>query len=204
MASGSFLWYWASSAPREESVPCFLLDEPDTHLNPLWQHSYLELIREWTGVAGDADKCQIVLTSHNPLTIAALDREDVRVMFADDAGKVTVSSPYTHPRGMGFTATLTEIFGLPTSLDPETQRDVDNRNMLARIDNRTEEQEKQLIGINDKLNRLGFMFEDREPLLPGFPAGNARRKIRRSCAPLTAADRVATCRDERVGQRAGR
>jgi hypothetical protein len=69
---------------------------------------------------------------------------------------------------MGFTATLTEIFGLPTSLDPETQGQLDYRNTLARIDNRTEDQEKQLIEINDKLNRLGFMFEDREPLYQDF------------------------------------
>jgi ABC-type multidrug transport system ATPase subunit len=146
----------------------FLLDEPDTHLNPLWQHSYLDLIQEWTGVAADVDKCQIVLTSHNPLTIAALGRQEVRVMFADDAGQVSVSPPYTDPKGMGFTATLTEIFGLPTSLDPETQRQIDERNTLARIDQRTEGQDKQLIAINDKLNRLGFMFEDREPLYQDF------------------------------------
>ena len=114
----------------------FLLDEPDTHLNPVWQHSYLDLIRDWTGVAADASNCQIVLTSHNPLTIAALTKEEVRVMFTDAAGKVTVSAPYADPRGMGFTATLTEIFGLPTSLDPETQRSVDERNALARIERR--------------------------------------------------------------------
>ena len=146
----------------------FLLDEPDTHLNPMWQHSYLDLIREWTGLAADADKCHIVLTSHNPLTIAALEREDVRVMFTEEAGKVSVTAPYTDPKGMGFTATFTEIFGLPTSLDSDTQRQVDDRNALARIDHRTEEQEKQLIEINDKLNRLGFMFEDREPLYQDF------------------------------------
>jgi hypothetical protein len=59
---------------------------------------------------------------------------------------------------------------LPTSLDSETQRQVDERNALARIDldHRTEEQEKQLIEINEKLNRLGFMFEDREPLYQDF------------------------------------
>jgi len=146
----------------------FLLDEPDTHLNPVWQHSYLDLIRDWTGVAADASNCQIVLTSHNPLTIAALQKEEVRVMFTDEAGKVTVSAPYTDPRGMGFTATLTEVFGLPSSLDPETQRKVDERNVLAQIDKRTAEQEKQLIAINDKLSRLGFMFEDREPLYQDF------------------------------------
>ena len=146
----------------------FLLDEPDTHLNPVWQHSYLNLIRDWTGVAADASNCHIILTSHNPLTIAALAKEEVRVMFADEAGKVTVSAPYTDPKGMGFTATLTEIFGLPTSLDAETQKIVDDRNVLARIEQRTEEQEKRLIEINDRLNRLGFMFEDREPLYQDF------------------------------------
>lgn len=146
----------------------FLLDEPDTHLNPIWQHGYLDLIREWTGVAGESESCQIIMTSHNPLTIAALEREEVRVMFTDETGKVTVSAPYADPRGMGFTATLTEIFGLPTTLDSETQKQVDERNLLAQIDKRTEDQDKQLIAINDKLNRLGFMFEDREPLYQDF------------------------------------
>jgi hypothetical protein len=108
------------------------------------------------------------MTSHNPLTIAALERKDVRVMFVEESGKVSVSPPYTDPKGMGFTATLTEIFGLPTSLDPETQRQLDDRNTLARIDNRTEAQEKQLIGINDALSRLGFMLEGREPLYQDF------------------------------------
>lgn len=146
----------------------FLLDEPDTHLNPIWQHAYLTLIRDWAGAAADPSKCHIILTSHNPLTIAALKKEEVRVMFTDDTGKVTVSAPYADPRGMGFTATLTEIFGLPTSLDRETQRIIDERNTLAHIDHRTKDQEKQLIAINDKLNRLGFMFEDREPLYQDF------------------------------------
>jgi ABC-type cobalamin/Fe3+-siderophores transport system ATPase subunit len=146
----------------------FLLDEPDTHLNPLWQHTYLELIRDWTGVLADASDCHIIMTSHNPLTIAALTKEEVRVMFSDERGNVTVSAPYADPKGMGFTATLTEIFGLPTSLDPETQKILDDRNVLARIDRRTAAQDRSLIEINDKLNRLGFMFEDREPLYQDF------------------------------------
>jgi predicted ATPase len=146
----------------------FLLDEPDTHLNPAWQLNYLDLIAEWTGVAADQDKCQILLTSHNPLTIASLTRSQVRVMHADENRIISVDPPYADPRGMGFTATLTEIFGLPTSLDEETQKKLDERNTLARIDERTAAQEKQLIAINDQLNRLGFMNEDREPLYQDF------------------------------------
>ncbi|MDI2076693.1 MULTISPECIES: ATP-binding protein [Bradyrhizobium] len=146
----------------------FMLDEPDTHLNPVWQHTYLDLIREWTGQTADAKNCHIIMSSHNPLTIAALDRREVRVMFTDVKGKVSVTPPYTDPKGMGFTATLTEIFGLPSSLDSETQRQVDERNNLARLERRSEAQEKHLIEINDKLGRLGFMFEDREPLYQDF------------------------------------
>lgn len=146
----------------------FLLDEPDTHLNPHWQHSYLKLIEEWTGIASDANNCHIILTSHNPLTISALKRNEVRVMSTDDEGRVTAAPPYTDPKGMGFTATLTEIFGLPSSLDIDTQRLVDERNVLAYNAAKSDEQEKELIAVNDQLARLGFLFEDREPLYQDF------------------------------------
>lgn len=146
----------------------FLLDEPDTHLNPHWQHGYLKLIEDWTGIAADAENCHIILTSHNPLTISALTRDEVRVMSTEADGKVTVAPPYADPKGMGFTSTLTEIFGLATSLDVETQQMVDDRNTLARIEQKTDEQERKLIEINDKLARLGFLFEDREPLYQDF------------------------------------
>jgi ABC-type cobalamin/Fe3+-siderophores transport system ATPase subunit len=146
----------------------FLLDEPDTHLNPAWQLTYLDLIREWTEVAADEDKCQIIMTSHNPLTIAALTKKEVRVMQKGEDDQVTVSEPYADPRVMGFTSTLTEIFGLPSTLDPETQKQIDERNVLARIDERSEMQERMLIELNDKLDRLGFMHASRDPLYDDF------------------------------------
>ena len=146
----------------------FLLDEPDTHLNPHWQHSYLKLIDDWTDIATDSDKCHIILTSHNPLTISALTRNEVRVMSTDDDGKMSAVAPYADPKGMGFTATLTEIFGLASSLDIETQRLVDDRNTLANNAAKTDAQEKELIAVNDQLARLGFLFEDREPLYQDF------------------------------------
>jgi ABC-type cobalamin/Fe3+-siderophores transport system ATPase subunit len=146
----------------------FLLDEPDTHLNPHWQHSYLKLIEDWTGIAAEADNCHIVLTSHNPLTISALTREEVRVITQGADGKVSAASPYADPKGMGFTATLTEIFGLPTSLDVETQRLVDDRNALAHKASKTDADERRLIELNDDLARRGFLYEDREPLYQDF------------------------------------
>ena len=145
----------------------FLLDEPDTHLNPEWQHTYLSLIQDWTGVTADVAKCQIVMTSHNPLTIAGLEREEVRVLHAEGSN-VRASMPYADPKGMGFTATLTEIFGMQTSLDIDTQRTLDERNTLAAMAELSETEGKRLILLNDQLSRLGFMFQDREPLYQDF------------------------------------
>jgi ABC-type cobalamin/Fe3+-siderophores transport system ATPase subunit len=146
----------------------FLLDEPDTHLNPAWQLTYLDLIKEWTEVAADEDKCQIIMTSHNPLTIAALSKEEVRVMWQDEDQNVHASPPYVDPKGLGFTATLTEVFGLPTTLDPETQGKLDERDRLAAIHEKTDQQQRDLSVINDKLDRLGFLLEDRDPDYQGF------------------------------------
>lgn len=167
----------------------FLLDEPDTHLNPHWQHSYLKLIEDWTGIAADADKCHIILTSHNPLTISALTRDEVRVLAAGDDGQVTALAPYADPKGMGFTATLTEIFGLPTSLDIDTQRLVDERNTLAHLPEKSDAQERQLIAVNDKLTRLGFLFEDREPLYQDFL--RAWHDVRYADRPLLTPEQIA-------------
>jgi predicted ATPase len=146
----------------------FLLDEPDTHLNPSWQNSYLELIRQWTEQGEDAETCQFIMTSHNPLTIAALKKEEVRVMSVDEKGRLVAAQPYADPRGLGFTSTLTEIFGLSTTVDTDTQRLIDDRNDLARLQKRTDKQDRELIALNDRLNRLGFVSEDREPLYKDF------------------------------------
>ena len=146
----------------------FLLDEPDTHLNPHWQHSYLDLIRQWTGIAADVDKSHIILTSHNPLTISALSRDEVRVMSTDQNGCTVATAPYVDPRGMGFTTTLTEIFGLPSSLDSRTQRLLDIRARLSKRVSSTATHQKRVLLVNDILSRLGFLQEDRDPLYQRF------------------------------------
>lgn len=147
----------------------FLLDEPDTHLNPHWQHSYLELINEWTGIAADADQCQIILTSHNPLTISALTQKEVRVMYSDEvSGAITAEAPFVDPQGLGIGGVLTDIFGMPSTLDQPTQELVDARNRLARLAKLDQAQMEALDVINEQLRELGFMYEERDDLYRKF------------------------------------
>ncbi|MBC7618750.1 MAG: AAA family ATPase [Candidatus Saccharibacteria bacterium] len=146
----------------------FLLDEPDTHLNPHWQHSYLKLIDDWTDIAADADKCHIILTSHNPLTISALTRDEVRVMYNDETGRVMASAPYVDPKGLGIGGVLTDIFGMPTTLDQPTQEKIDRRNQLARSPSPSADQKRELAALNSELHHLGFTVPERNELFKRF------------------------------------
>jgi ABC-type multidrug transport system ATPase subunit len=150
-------------AGRDESL--FLLDEPDTHLNPAWKWDYLELVKE---VAQKNSESHIVMTSHDPLTMGGLKASQVQVMAVNSKGQLVAQAPDVDPRGLGFTSILTQIFGLRTTVDPDTQHRLEERNSLLRIDKRTREQEKRLLEISQQLSRLGFMIEDREPEYEAF------------------------------------
>ena len=143
---------------KDESL--FLLDEPDTHLNPAWKWDYLQLVKE---VARKNSESHIIMATHDPLTMGSLMASQVQVMFEDTKGHVTARPPDVDPRGLGFTSILTQIFGLPTTLDPETQDRLEERNALLRIDKRTRKQETKLIELSEALRKLGFVLEDREP-----------------------------------------
>ncbi len=142
---------------HEESL--FLLDEPDTHLNPVWKWNYLSLIEE---VAGNNPNSHLIMTSHDPLTIAGLCASQVQVMYRDAKGKTAARIPNVDPRGLGFTSVLTHIFGLPTTVDPATKSLLDKRNVLFRKMERSRQEDLELLQISEQLSKLGFAMESRE------------------------------------------
>jgi hypothetical protein len=55
----------------------FLFDEPDTHLNPKWQRSYIDLIKDF--IPSDyAKNSHLIISTHSPLLVQAADeRSDI-------------------------------------------------------------------------------------------------------------------------------
>ena len=150
--------------PGEESL--FLLDEPDTHLNPSWKWDFLQTI---ASQVGDTSSCQFILTSHDPLTIAGLKREDVQIVFKDPTTRKTeVDHPSVDPKGLGVAGVLRQIFGLRTTLDPETQKLVDDRNRLLSRGQSDDNIEEELRKINAKLDALGLAYQSRDPDYDAF------------------------------------
>ncbi|WP_413792801.1 MULTISPECIES: AAA family ATPase [unclassified Pseudomonas] len=145
----------------------FLLDEPDTHLNPIWKLRYFDDI-EGVLTSDDASSAQgesqILITTHDPMMVGSLKREQVHILRRD-GNRTVVDIPDEHPQGMGVTGLLkSELFGLSSTLDIETERRLFRRNELFVKTPRTSEEEAELSRLSAELADLGFSTADfRDP-----------------------------------------
>ncbi len=156
-----------------EDESLFLLDEPDTHLNPIWKLRYFDEIDKVVKLQNDsaAGSSQLIITTHDPLMIGSLRKEQVRILRCDN-GKTTVEIPDEHPQGMGVAGLLkSELFGLPSTLDSHTLKQLQERNELLALKAKnglTPEQETRLKKLRADLDDLGFSKEYRDPLYQLF------------------------------------
>lgn len=138
----------------------FLLDEPDTHLNPAWTVKYLEFLRRFVP---DEKTSHLLMVSHHPLAIAELEKEQVQVMTRHDK-EVYAFEPVESPRGMGINLLLrSDMFGLRTTLDNATNKEVTRRNELASKEGLSKTEEQELENINQRLEKLGFNLSTDDP-----------------------------------------
>jgi ABC-type nitrate/sulfonate/bicarbonate transport system ATPase subunit len=134
-----------------------LLDEPDTHLNPHWSWEFPSMLAEALGPEQKSNST-VLMATHDPVMISGMNRDQVLLAKAPDAVMPLFSHPHRNPRGQGVANILcsSEFFGLPSSLDKETQRLLDER-LLISI--------KEELSMRDKarLKELNQMLE----ILPG-------------------------------------
>lgn len=151
----------------------FLLDEPDTHLNPSWAVKYLKFLRDFVP---NHETSHLLMVTHHPLAIAELQKEQVQVMWRDDEYLVHAKEPEENPRGMGINLILrSDMFGLKTTLDDDTNKKLKTRNALAAKDKLSEEkimreegrapetEEEYLKRLNVELDALGFNLASDDP-----------------------------------------
>ena len=155
----------------------FLLDEPDTHLNPAWSLRYAQLLRD---SVADEETSQIVMATHDPLVIAGLERKDVLLMQRDDVtGRVFAEHPAEDPRGMGVAGLLTsEVYGLQSDLSPEAVADLETLRRLTMLGERTEEEERELSRIYKQYHGARLTRTTRDPMFSLFV--QAMRKAERT------------------------
>lgn len=172
---------------EEESL--FLLDEPDTHLNPKWSVDYIDYLNKFiTSSSKGENNSHIVLTTHNPIAIAELTRDQVQILNRDDETRTIASQkPNFDPRGMGYAGIVTsDMFGLATSLDSYTEDLLEKKRQITAKDGTLSPDEKaELHAINVKLDNLGFRFSHRDRVFEEYlraryefdASANSKQKI---------------------------
>lgn len=145
-----------------ENESLFLLDEPDTHLNPKWSVDYIEYLKKFVNTKDVGDNsCHIVLTTHNPLAVAELKKEQVQILHrVGDGHEITSTLPEKNPRGMGYSGVITsDLFGLGSSLDKSTTKALLSFHKLSTKGTAlTQEEKKQLNVDRKRIAALDFNF----------------------------------------------
>lgn len=145
-----------------------LLDEPDTHLNPAWTWRYDNLLKQALTTQQRTTSTTIIAT-HNPIMISGLTREQVFIARKEDE-RLIYDLPVRDPRGQGVANILvSEYFGLPSSLDENTQKLLDERLLIAYKQGRlSDEESARLSVINKQLENLGLSISFRDPAYKKF------------------------------------
>lgn len=151
----------------KEDESLFLLDEPDTHLNPAWSMRYLEFLKD---VVGDQKTSHIIMTTHDPLVIAGLERSQVRILkFNEKKGQFFSEWPENDPIKMGYPEILTsDLFGLRSIISPLILRRLDEKRRLAIKGDLTVEEREKLSELNSQLEEFDFTNVVRDPSYEPF------------------------------------
>ncbi|ALL05629.1 hypothetical protein AQ505_09060 [Pedobacter sp. PACM 27299] len=68
----------------------FLLDEPDTHLNPNWQRNYIRLLEEFNL---NDDNSHVFVATHSPLLVQAVEgKYDILLYHLNENGKIQIDN----------------------------------------------------------------------------------------------------------------
>ena len=95
----------------------------------------------------------VLMATHNPVMISGLMRNQVLLAHPSSNGASTFTRPVRNPRGQGVANLLCsqEFFGLPSSLDKETQKLLDERLEISIKQDLTDAERMRLKELNEQL-----------------------------------------------------
>lgn len=154
---------------NDESL--YLLDEPDTHLNPVWSYEMLDLLKQYILV----EKGQLLIATHDPVMIGGLHRKQVRLLSREDR-TIVATEPDFDPIGIGVEGLLkSELYGLRSTLAPAVLEKIDRHYSLLGKAKKGDEETAELMKLANELNKLAVSRTHPNPYFERFAAAISRR-----------------------------
>lgn len=184
----------------------YLLDEPDSHLNPRWTYEYRAMLRkalfpslpdddsvtavlhenpiDTSAPPAAVGNSQVLIATHNPLMISAHPRTHVRILDRTPHG-TTALPPEDEPPGMSIDRLLTsDVFGLESALPARTLKAIADRDRLVAKSDLSEDERERLESLSEELEQLGLLRTFRLPEEQEF-IDAMRRREKKSILGLT-------------------
>lgn len=141
-----------------------LLDEPDTHLNPHWSWDYPSMLTD-AFHNERKHRSTVLMATHAPVMISGLTKDQVWIAHPPSDNKSVFTPPRRNPRGQGIANLLcsSEFFDLPSSLDKETQKLLDERLLISIKQDLTDTDKTRLRELNRELEIITPGVSERDP-----------------------------------------
>jgi len=163
--------FWDDVASAEGIV---LLDEVGSHLHPSWRMIIVESLRM------TFPSVQFLVTTHNPLCLRGMKKDEVIVMQRDAQGRVMTETDLPNPEAMRVDQILqSEFFGLNSTIDRKVNKLYDDYYKLLSKKELNEQQQLELDDIKRQLQEQRvFGDNNRERMmLEAIDAYHAEKRI---------------------------
>jgi hypothetical protein len=159
---GQVLLEAGSHVPPEVMEGIVLIDEIDLYLHPTWQVGFIQALRD------TFPKLQFVATTHSPILLTGLRREEVFILERDEtAGHVTWRNPVRDPRLLTGSELYEEFFEIRDLYPTDLARTLDEYRTLAMNPFRPQESEAIVDRLEAKLRGEGISVRKRVPRTAG-------------------------------------
>jgi len=151
---GYLLQRFANTFPLSEPKSSFkenailILDEVDTSIHPVWQTSFIEILRE------TFPQTQFIFTTHSPLMIAGLDKEQF-VELSIQNNEIVALKNQIDTWAFTYRDVLQKLFN---TVDPKPKRTIEDLEIL--MSKTTTMEEKESIKENIARLKEGEQFEN--------------------------------------------
>ena len=126
-----------------------LIDELDLHLHPRWQVSLVPAIRQVF------PNVQFVATTHSPMVLPGLDRDEVFVLSQDQDGHVVAEHPEVTPKLMTGSEIYRVFFGIEALYPNDLAEKLRRYSFLVGDPGRSDGDEQEMLAIRDELREAG-------------------------------------------------
>lgn len=152
MASGILVPLLSKWDVTREAEGIVLVDELDAHLHPRWKMRIVGDLRS------AFPNVQFLASTHEPLCLRGLLEREILALRRDEDEALLFTDDLPSPTTMRVDQLLTSpLFGLYSTLDPDTERDLERYYDLLALDTRTDEQEEELKGLRGRVGQEGVL-----------------------------------------------